>query len=255
MPSPAYRQVKFPSGIPWRSGQVALGIMLVAVLALTAVEVVVLLAGRDNQALVTVLSSVSLGLVIFVVVGLLALLPHKAPLSALGLTRPGFPGLRTVGLTVLALLLSLGFTAAYAYLVQTGGVDVLVPPEIPPGIVFPGGAVVLTFLALAVWTPLSEEVFFRGFIFAGLLSRWGVVGASVISALIFSVFHDPLIFAAPFNLEFYLENGATGVLIPIFVTGLLLAWLYRKTGSLWSCIAAHAGQNATALMATVYVGA
>lgn len=252
MPSSDLPQAAPHGGVPWGSGQVALGIMLVAVIALIVVEIVVLLAGRDNVALITVLTSTALGVIILAVVGLVALLPHRAPLSTLGLTPPGVPSTKKVGLTFLTLLLSLGFTAAYAFLVQRAGVAFLVPPEIPPGIVFTGGAVVLTFLALAVWTPLSEEVFFRGFVFAGLISRWGVAGASVISALIFSVFHDPLIFAMPFNLDFYLENGATGVLIPIFVTGLLLAWLYRKTGSLWSCVAAHAGQNATALMATIY---
>jgi membrane protease YdiL (CAAX protease family) len=93
----------------------------------------------------------------------------------------------------------------------------------------------LTFLALTVWTPLSEEVFFRGFIFAGLSSRWGVTGATLVSAAIFSAFHI-----------------SPGVLIPIFITGLLLAWLYHQTGSLWASIAAHAGQNAAALVVTIY---
>jgi membrane protease YdiL (CAAX protease family) len=45
---------------------------------------------------------------------------------------------------------------------------------------------------------------------------------------------------------------APGVLLPVFVTGLLLAWLYHRTGSLWPCMAAHAGQNAIALAATLY---
>jgi membrane protease YdiL (CAAX protease family) len=43
-----------------------------------------------------------------------------------------------------------------------------------------------------------------------------------------------------------------GVLIPIFITGFLLAWLYRQTDSLWTSILAHAGQNAAALLATIY---
>jgi membrane protease YdiL (CAAX protease family) len=37
------------------------------------------------------------------------------------------------------------------------------------------------------------------------------------------------------------------VMVPIFITGFLLAWLYWRTGSLWAAIGAHAGQNALAL--------
>jgi membrane protease YdiL (CAAX protease family) len=56
------------------------------------------------------------------------------------------------------------------------------------------------------------------------------LGAIAASALVFSAFHLSL-----------------GVLVPIFITGLLLAWLYWRTGSLWAAIGAHAGQNALAL--------
>jgi hypothetical protein len=135
--------------------------------------------------------------------------------------------------TVGVLILSLGATAAYAALVEVSGIEILEPPEIPAAIMLPGAGAAITFLALVVWTPFTEEIFFRGFVFAGLLPRFGSTGAMIVSALIFSVFHI-----------------APGVLIPIFITGLLLAWLYRRTGSLWPCIAAHAGQNAIALAVT-----
>ena len=39
----------------------------------------------------------------------------------------------------------------------------------------------------------------------------------------------------------------TSVMIPIFITGSLLAWLYWRTGSLWAPIGAHAAQNALAV--------
>ncbi|MED5568055.1 MAG: CPBP family intramembrane glutamic endopeptidase, partial [Chloroflexota bacterium] len=45
-----------------------------------------------------------------------------------------------------------------------------------------------------------------------------------------------------------------GVLVPIFVTGMLLAWLYHRTGSLWPGIAAHAGLNALAVSALILGG-
>ncbi|MEK7814621.1 MAG: CPBP family intramembrane glutamic endopeptidase, partial [Chloroflexota bacterium] len=51
---------------------------------------------------------------------------------------------------------------------------------------------------------------------------------------------------------FHLSQGSPGVLVPIFITGLLLAWLYYRTGSLWASIVAHGSQNAVALASTLY---
>jgi membrane protease YdiL (CAAX protease family) len=39
--------------------------------------------------------------------------------------------------------------------------------------------------------------------------------------------------------------------IPLFVTGLLLSWLYLRTGSIWPPFAAHAAQNLLALAVTL----
>ena len=125
---------------------------------------------------------------------------------------------------------SLIATSVYAGLVDYFGLDKLSSPEIESDIFFDGPAVLLTFQALAFITPMSEELFFRGFIFRGLLPKLGPWGAIVASALVFSAFHLSL-----------------GVLVPIFITGFLLAWLYWRTGSLWAAIGAHAGQNALAL--------
>jgi CAAX protease family protein len=176
-----------------------------------------------------------LGVIILIIVWAVALRPYRASLSSLGLKSPEISISKSIGMTIGVLLLSLGATALYAVLIRLIGIDILLPPEIPVDIVFPGPWAALTFLALAVWTPLTEEIFFRGFIFPGLIFRWSVPGAMIISALVFSVFH-----------------GSPGVLIPIFITGMLLAWLYQQTGSLWPSITAHAGQNAAALVATIY---
>jgi membrane protease YdiL (CAAX protease family) len=224
-----------PEGVPWRSGQVVIGIVLIILVALVVSQAVVLLVGRDNPALAAWLTSLLLGVVILGIVWAVALRPYRAPASSLGLRPPEVPTIKWVGMTVGVLLFSLGSTALYALLVRLAGFDILLPPEIPVDIVFPGIRIVLTFLALAIWTPLTEEIFFRGFIFTGLIPRWSIPGAMIISAAIFSAFHVSL-----------------GVLIPIFITGFLLAWLYRQTGSLWASIIAHAGQNAAALLATIY---
>lgn len=224
--------------VPWRGGQVALGMALVGIgfLLVSAATVAMERLG-GGLAWGAWLGSHAIGLIILVTVWLLGQQRGKMSLELLGLRRPRIPWVPSFLLTGLALGLSIGFTALYAWLVSPLGVELLVPPDVPRAIVFDGYAVVLTFEALAGWTPLTEELFFRGFILTGLVARWGATKASIGSALIFSVFH------------LY-----PGVLIPIFFTGLLLAALYRATGSLWPPILAHAGQNAIALAAIIYGG-
>ncbi len=101
------------------------------------------------------------------------------------------------------------------------------------------------FLIVGPLAAIAEEVFFRGFIFGWLRQRMSVLAAAAISAAVFSAVH--------FN---YLAPG--GVLgmaaaADIFVTGLLLAWLYQTSGSLAPPIVMHAVNNMTIILFVVYV--
>ena len=227
--------------VPWRGRHVLVGILL-AVIAIFPVAIVSLGLGslweRYEDAVVTWVSVHLMGVALLAVVWYLGLRRYGAPVSALGLKAPAIPGLKPALLTVGVLGASLAATVIYSSLVDLIGSDVLTPPEIDVDLAFPGPAVVLTFQALAIVTPLTEEVFFRGFIFAGWIARLGPWRAMVASALVFSAFH--------------LSVGL-GVIVPIFITGFLLAWLYRQTGSLWGCVAAHAGQNALVVALEVYL--
>ena len=229
--------------VPWRVGQVTIGIVLV-ILAILLVSVVAhllgTLAGKHETPVAAWVFSHLLGLAVIVVVWRLGLKRYRVPVSSLGLTLPGLPGIRPVLLTIGVFLAGLAFNVIYAILVNLIDSDFLSPDQDFSDIVFPGLAGVFTFQALALWTPLTEEVFFRGFVFAGLVPSLGVRWAIVASALIFSAFH--------------ITQGTVAVLLPIFILGLLLAWLYQRTGSLWSSIAAHAGQNTVALVVTIYGG-
>ena len=224
--------------VPWRGGQVAFGILLILV---SIVPVTILatglghLAGKYDDAVGVWTSSHLMGLAILVVVWALGLKRYGVTLSALGLGAPRMPRIRWMLVTLGVLVASLVATAIYSSIVRLTQSDLLLPPEIPAEIAFPGPAAAATFQALAVWTPLTEEIFFRGFIFAGLAPRMGLWRAMLVSSLIFSLFHLSL-----------------GLLVPVFITGFLLAWLYRQTGSIWPSIAAHAGQNTLAVLATLY---
>jgi membrane protease YdiL (CAAX protease family) len=218
--------------------EVVLGVLALALGAALVGGVALWLAGRGGEihlALAAWITSSLLGLVMLPVVWGLGPRRWRGLLPALGLTAPRQRWPKAAAMTVGVLIASLAATALYGWALDRWGWPSLKPPDIPREVVFPGVAAVLSFQALAVWTPITEEIFFRGFVFGGLVARWGAVGAIVASALVFSAFHL-----------------APGVLLPVFVTGLLLAWLYHRTGSLWPCMAAHAGQNAIALAATLY---
>ena len=224
--------------VPWRGGQVALGMLLILTAIFPVVGVSIglgKLAGDFEGAVNAWGSSQLMGVAILAAVWGVGLKPYGAPLSSLGLTVPAVPGRKTILWILGALGTSLLATYLYSLLVDLSGVDILMPPDIPTDIVFPGLGAIFTFQALALWTPFTEEIFFRGFVFAGLVPRWGVARAMVASALVFSLFHLSL-----------------GLIVPTFITGMLLAWLYQRTGSLWPAIVAHAGQNTLALVATTY---
>ena len=228
-----------PDTVPWRTRQVVLGIAVVGVLSVPAAAIAISvgkLAGQYEEAMSTWLGVHLLGLVVIGAVWYLGLRTFNAPWGVARAETGSSPKLQGC-----AFGCGQHWQPAsprpvvYVMIVDLIDVDILSPPEISADIVFPGPAAVFTFQALAVVTPVVEEVFFRGFVFAGLAPRLGVVQAMVVSSVVFSVFHLDV-----------------GVFIPIFVTGLLLAWLYHRTGSLWPGVLAHGGQNALALAVGVY---
>lgn len=93
-----------------------------------------------------------------------------------------------------------------------------------------GFLILMRFSAIVV-APVCEEVVFRGYLY-GVAKRYcGPVAAALSSALIFSAAH-----------------ASVAALLPLALFGLLLAWLYERTGSLWAPIAAHACFNAATVM-------
>ena len=222
-----------PQPFSWGVFQIALGTFLV--LAGVAMSGSIVFALQSiNHAAGLLIGSLVVGLVIVSAVWFFALRPQRLSFGRVGLVAPTTAPVHTAALTAGVLLLSLGFTGVYGLAAQASGFKFLVPPEITTDILLPGPAAALSFLALAVWTPFVEEMFFRGFVYRGLASRFGPLQAILLSAVLFSLFHV-----------------LPGVLLPIFVTGILFAFLYHRTGSLWPCIAAHAGQNGLVVLYTL----
>ena len=237
---PIGRVTRRKGGVTWGGGQIVAGIILVIVSLFAAAAVASIVGSlypEQEDAVATWISVHLMALAIVTAVWFLGLRHARYPLAVLRLSRVRLPRARTIILMGSVLATSLIATSLYAGIVEWLDVEVLSPPKVDSDIIFDGPAAILTFQALALITPLSEEIFFRGFIFGGLLPRLGPWRAIAASALVFSAFH----------LSF-------GVLIPIFITGFLFAWLYWRTGSLWAAIGAHAGQNALALGVQAFGG-
>ena len=81
-------------------------------------------------------------------------------------------------------------------------------------------------LATVIVAPLAEEIFFRGFISAGLVRPFGMSGAMVASGVLFGAFHIS-------------DVDTAGLIIPFGLIGVLFAWVYYRTGSLWPAVATH----------------
>ena len=78
------------------------------------------------------------------------------------------------------------------------------------------------FIVGAIFAPLVEEIFFRGFLFQGFRVRYGWVTAMLLSAAIFAGAHLDL-----------------AVLIPTFILGCLLAYVFHRSNSIWPGILLH----------------
>ncbi len=91
-------------------------------------------------------------------------------------------------------------------------------------------AAALVFFATVLAAPVLEEIFFRGVLY-GAMSRWVPrLLAAVLQAALFAAAHR-----------------SESQFLPIFVMGLLLAWLYERTGALWAPITFHAMNNLVAM--------
>lgn len=92
------------------------------------------------------------------------------------------------------------------------------------------------FIVGAIFAPLVEEIFFRGFLFQGFRERYGGVTAMLLSAAIFATAHLDLV-----------------VLIPTFILGCLLAYVFHRSNSIWPSIILHFLVNSFGLLGAYFV--
>ncbi len=101
-------------------------------------------------------------------------------------------------------------------------------------------------LSLLSWTvvcllaPLVEEFFFRGFFFKALENWRGVWPAALLTGIVFGLMHG--------------ANSSLGALVPLAFFGVLLCFLYFKTGSLYPCVMLHCANNSVAFGLSLGLG-
>ena len=159
------------------------------------------------------------------VAGALVVLPRALAglrlLPAHGTARSAAIGL---GLAIPAWIAATGLSVVATWLLQ--GVGLRQEEGIAERVLASGDPTVIL-LAFVVVAPIAEEFFFRGVVYNIWERERGARVALYGSAALFAAIHAS-IFA----------------LVPIFVLGIALAQIYRRTRSLPASIAMHAGFNA-----------
>jgi membrane protease YdiL (CAAX protease family) len=217
--------------VPWGPGDVALSLgllFLIAVVVFTPTFIVAVLIAEDAGNLADdpkalaillganlVLEAALIGAALLFTVG-----RHGSSLSDLGFRLPRRGGFW--------LPFAVLFAAYFIIFVYFGIVAAIGVEELEPESTIPESALesplvlpIVAVLAL-VFAPIMEETFFRGFLFGGLRGRWGVFLAALGTGFLFALAHvDPFVY------------------IPFTAVGMIFAWGYVYSGSIFAGIIAH----------------
>lgn len=99
-------------------------------------------------------------------------------------------------------------------------------------------------LTIGPLAAIAEELMFRGFVYGWLRNRIGPTAAAGISAAAFALVH----------FHFIEPGGLLGfaAVTDIFLTGLILTWLYQASGSLVPPIVMHATNNIAIVLIVIW---
>ena len=95
----------------------------------------------------------------------------------------------------------------------------------------------VTLLIIIFLAPFVEEVLFRGLVFGNLKSKSRVV-AYLLSCLLFALLHVWQFAIVNQDITYFL------LMVQYLVPGVVLAWAYEHSGTLWASIGIHAAANA-----------
>jgi len=134
-------------------------------------------------------------------------------------------------LVAAAMAVQIGVTVVFSYLFFAPEQDTLVEDVNFDETTF---AAIATVFLIVIAAPITEETLFRGLFFGALRTRTSFWIAAGASGLAFGAVH--------------LASGDVAVAGLLTLFGVILAWLYEKTGSLGPPIALHMINNSIAII-------
>ncbi len=172
---------------------------------------------------------------IFLIAPIIVIFSRRLPQTSFR-ERMGWLGFRAtpllpaLGVIVVALVIGLGGSILYSQLITVFHLPIQTNSET---LLKEGQSAPLTTIGLlaaaAIAAPFCEEIFFRSFIFVGMLKRMPLWPSIILSALIFGVAHADI-----------------GSFTPLVIIGLALAWARWRSDSIWPGIVVHAINNTAA---------
>jgi len=193
---------------------------------------------ENNENMISVLNAAAMDLLIFIFIIYFVVNKYKEKIAALGMTMKNFSKNVLYGLAgyfaivpilVVVLLCILLFSAVFKY----------EPPAQPVLKIFleekQGFLMIFLTLLVAIFGPITEEVFFRAFMYKAVKTRWGVKTAFYSTSVLFALLHANIV-------GFF----------PILVLGMLLTYLFERTGTIVASCTEHIVHN-SAMLSLAYL--
>jgi membrane protease YdiL (CAAX protease family) len=135
--------------------------------------------------------------------------------------KPSWP--RVIGLAAATFVAMYVVIVAYGGIIEAFDLDFLEPDQQVPDEFYDSDiALAILGIAIVFGAPITEEIFFRGFLFGGTRPLTGALAAALITGFIFSLAH--------YNL---------GLILPFTFIGAVLCLSYHRFGTLFVPIGAH----------------
>jgi membrane protease YdiL (CAAX protease family) len=90
---------------------------------------------------------------------------------------------------------------------------------------------------------LGEEIGWRGFLAPHLVGRLGFTGSAVLTGLIWTAWHLPLLLFADYNSGTLWWFALSCFTVMVVGLSVILTWLRLKSNSIWPCAIFHASHN------------
>ena len=213
------------AGIAWFIGIFVAGQIIVAIIAV---------ANGSATSNPTYAAAFIVGAIVEAAIGVVAFAMTAGKYGG-GLRRLGIrmPDGRTFAWALAAFAGALIVAYTYGAIVAIFHIDQLksdCAEQIPAGVRHTRWLLALASLVVIAFAPVFEELFFRGFVFPGLARAWGLAVAIVLSGLLFSAAH--------------LDYKS---FVPIAGVGMVFAYAYWRSGTIFTTMLAHCAFNATSI--------